>query len=171
MTDQPIPSQFNMSEGLAPKDAFSIRRSEFLDAFSRMEANIGKVIAANDPQFDPRITFGNKLKALGQLKASNRLSKKAIDRFATLPADIATLTRIRNDLGHGLMTLVYRDREAVAAFQNAADYATDLPQFTLLCAEDFVDYRRRLLQIANELKQFTNPPSQLQPSPVVTADP
>ena len=171
MTDQPLPSQFATVEGLATIDAFSIRRSEFIDAFARVEANMSRIIAANDLQFDPKVPFGNKLKSLGQLKASNRLSKKAIDRFASLPADIATLTRIRNDLGHGLMTLIYRNNEAVAAFHNAADYAVDFPQFTLLSVEDFNTGRKRLLHIANELKQLANPPSPPQPSPGATTGP
>jgi hypothetical protein len=157
MTHQPLVSQFNMAESLSPSDSFSIRRSEFIDAFSRMEATISRTIATNDPQFDPRVPFGSKLKALGQLKVSNRLSKKAIDRFATLPAEIATLTKIRNDLGHGQMGVLYRNNEAIAAFQNAADYAVDFPQYTLLSVEDFVTSRKRLLQIANELKMLANP--------------
>jgi hypothetical protein len=164
MTQQLFASQFTITEGMSPGDVFSIRRSEFLDAFARVEASISRIIATNDPLFDPRIPFSNKLKVLGQLKASNRLSKKAIDRFATLPADIVTLTRIRNDLGHGLMSLIYRNNEAVAAFQNAADYAIDFPQFTLLNIEEFNDGRKRLLQIANELKQLANPVSSSQSS-------
>jgi hypothetical protein len=171
VTHQPSASQFTITESLSCSDAFSIRRSEFLDAFARMEATISRIVATNDPHFDPRIPFGNKLKALGQLKASNRLSKKAIERFATLPADIATLTRIRNDLGHGLMSIVYRNNEAIAALHNAADYAVDFPQFTLLSVEDFNTGRKRLLQLANEIKMLSNPPSQPQPSPGAAAGP
>jgi hypothetical protein len=171
MTHQPLSIEFATAEGLSSSDAFSIRRSDFLDAFARLEANISRIIVASDPQFDPRIPFGNKLKLLGQLKASNLLSKKAIDRFASLPGDIATLTRIRNDLGHGLMSLIYRNSEAVAAFQNAADFAVDFPQFTLLSVDDFNIGRKRLLQFANELKKLTNPPSPPQPSPAAATGP
>ena len=171
MTHQPPASQFYVNDGLLPADAYSIRRSDFLDAFARMEAIISRIIVTNDPQFDPRIPFGSKLKVLGQLKASNKLSKKAIDRFVTLPTEIATLTKIRNDLGHGLMSVIYRNNEPVAAFQNAADYAIDFPQYTLLSAEDFTLGRKRLLQISNELKQLANPPSPPQPSPGAATGP
>jgi hypothetical protein len=165
MTHQPLASQFSLTEGLSPADTFSIRRSEFLDAFARMESIISRTIASSDPQFDPRVPFGSKLKALGQLKASNHLSKKAIDRFAALPTDIATLTKIRNDLGHGQMSILHRNNEALAAFQNAADYAIDFPQYTLLSNEDFIKGRKRLLQVANELKMLSNP----SPSPDPTS--
>ncbi len=171
MTHQPPQSQFAESKELSSADSFSMRRSQFLDAFARVEATMSRIIANNDPQFDPRIPFGNKLKALGQLKANNRLSKKAIDRFAALPADIATLTRIRNDLGHGIMTIVHRSNEATAAFHNAADYAVAFPQYTLLSVEDFESGRRRLLQIANELKTIANPPSPPQPLPAAANGP
>ena len=171
MTHQPLQSQFLERKDVSSTDGFSIRRSQFLDAFARMEATITRIIATNDPQFDPKGPFGNKLKTLALLKANNRLSKKAIDRFAALPADISTLTRIRNDLGHGIMTVLYRNDEAIAAFQNAADYAVDFPQYTVLSGEDFESGRRRLLHLANELKVIATPPSQPQPLPDATTGP
>lgn len=171
MTLQPPQSQFAEGKEQSSTASFSIRRSQFLDAFAQVEATISRIIASNDPQFDPRVPFGNKLKALGQLKANHRLSKKAIDRFATVPADIATLTRIRNDLGHGIMTIVHRSDEATAAFHNAADYAVAFPQYTLLSVDDFDSGRRKLLQMATELQKIINPPSPLQPWPAATAGP
>jgi len=171
MTYQPPQSQFAESKDLSFTDSFSVRRSQFIDTFARMEAGISRIIACNDPQFDPKLPFGNKLKALGQLKANNRLSKKAIDRFVTVPADVATFARIRNDLCHGIMTVVYRNDEAVAAFQNAADYAVSFPQYTSLSVDELESGRRRLLQIANELKTVANPPSPPQPLPVAASGP
>ena len=171
MTHQPSPAQFERKPAIVLDELLCIRRSQVIDAFARLEAVISHIIIKSDPQFDARVPFGNKLKALGQLSPSNKLSKKAIDRFATLQSEIATLVKIRNDLSHGLMCIVMKDGETMGAFQNAADYANDFPQYTLLSYDDLDTLKRRLLQIANELKQVATPTSPPQPSPAEATGP
>jgi hypothetical protein len=169
MTQQPRPSEFTVGDQTVSANKLAIARIQFIECFSRLEGTIAKIIVQHEPQFDLRAHFGNKLKALGQLK-DPALSKKAIDRFAKLGHEVATLAKIRNDLVHGLMSVVIHENITKAALQNAADAAIDLPQFTLLSLEHLESGRKKLLQIVNELKQLANP-SPPQPSPGAEGDP
>ena len=170
MTHQPFSADFAIVDQPASAAQLTVARIQFIESFARLEGTIARIIAQHDPLFDLRAPFGNKLKALGLIK-SPPLTKKAFDRFAKVGTEIATLAKIRNDLVHGLMSVVTHDSTVKAAFHNAADMAIDLPQFTMLSLDDFEVGHKKLRHVANELKQLANPPSPPRPLPVATDGP
>ena len=173
MTDQPPQAQFIVSEPAHSKEQFSLARVQMIESFVRFEAEITKIILRFEPQFEagsPLVSKLNKLKTLGKFEKS-QLTDKAIKRFEGLGCEIAKQTKIRNDLVHGLMTVVTHEGVAKAAFQNATDLAKEFPQFTLLALTDLDEGRKQLNNVANQLKQLTNPSSQPQPLPGAAAGP
>ena len=173
MTHQPPQAQFVVSEAAPSKEQFSLARIQMIESFVRLEAEITKIILRFEPQFEagsPLISKLNKLKTFGKLE-KGQLSEKAAKRFEGLGYEIAKQTKIRNDLVHGIMTVVIHEGVAKAALQNATDLAKEFPQFTLLAITDLDEGRKQLNNVANQLKQLTNPPSPPQPSPGATTGP
>ena len=173
MTEQPPQSQFFIPEGAPSKEQFAIARVQMIESFVRLEAEITKIILRFEPQFEvgsPLISKLNKLKTLSKLEKS-QLSEKAAKRLEGLGSEISKSTKIRNDLVHGIMSVVTHEGITKAAFQNATDLAKEFPQFTHLAIADLDDGRKQLNNVANQLKQLTNPPSPPQPLPGAAAGP
>ena len=165
MTVQPDHAEFKLRD-----EEFISARIYYIEAFVRLEASITTTIAHHHPDFELRSHFAMKLKALAELKTP-QVTKNAVARFAKVKGEVANLVKIRNDMVHGVMSMVVHDGIAKAAFQNVADLAIGLPHFTIISAEEMRANRTRLLRIANELKQFATPPSQPQPLPGATTGP
>jgi hypothetical protein len=171
------PNAFNQSNqtdlGAPTKEQFAVARVQMIESFVRLEAEITKIILRLDPQFDagsPFVSKLNKLKTLRKI-AGCPFSEKALKRFEGLGQEVAKQTKLRNDLVHGLMTIIIHEGVPKAAFQNATDLAKDFPQFTHLAMSDLEDARKQLNNVANQLKQLTTPPSQPQPLPGATTGP
>jgi hypothetical protein len=145
-----------------PTDDFTMSRVDYMEAFSRLEAMITSIVLTYRPDFEPRSHFAIKLKALQELQSPS-LSKKALARFAGLKEEVTKFVKIRNDMVHGIMSPVNHDGLAKAAFHNAADLALGLPQYTILSLDEMEQDRKRLREIAHQLKQIANP-SPPQPS-------
>jgi hypothetical protein len=160
--------QREQSELATPaKDQFALARVQMIESFVRLEAEVTKIILRVDPQFEASSPFAGKLSKLKTLRKLEKcsLSEKALNRFEGLGQEIAKQTKFRNDLVHGLMTLVVHEGTTKAAFQNATDLATEFPQFTIVGISDLEDGKKYLVNVANQLKQLANPPSRPQPSP------
>ena len=168
MTHQPPSAEFAIVDQGVSAEQLGMARVQFIESFARLEGTIARIIVQHDAFFDLRAPFGNKLKALSQIKTPP-LTKKAFERFAKIGSELATLAKIRNDLVHGLMSVVTHESVVKGAFQNVADLAVNLPQFTMLSVDDFEVGHKKLRHIANELKQLANPPSPPQPSPGAAA--
>ncbi len=142
-----------------------------IESFVRLEAEITRIILRFEPQFEagsPLVSKLTKLKTLNKLE-KGQISEKAVKRFEGLGYEIAKQTKIRNDLVHGIMTVVTHEGVAKAALQNATDLAKDFPQFTILAIADLDEGRKQLNNVANQLKQLTNPPAPSQPMPNAAA--
>ena len=151
-------------------DELTVARVQFMEAFVRLEAAITALLILHKPDFELRSHFAVKLKAIASLK-SPQITPKAATRFIALMSEISTLTSIRNDMVHGIMSHVVHDGTAKAAFQNVADIAVTRPQFTIVSCDEMKANRKRILEIANAIKMFANPPSPPQPSPDAAVGP
>jgi hypothetical protein len=166
--------QREQSELATPaKEHFALARVQMIESFVRLEAEITKIILRVDPQFEANSPFAakiNKLKTLRKIEKV-QLSDKALKRFEGLGQEIAKQTKFRNDLVHGLMTLIVHEGTTKAAFQNATDLAREFPQFTIIAIADLEDGKKQLNNLTNQLKQLANPPSPPQPSQGAVVDP
>ncbi|MFM9978109.1 MAG: hypothetical protein ACKVOP_08720 [Sphingomonadaceae bacterium] len=170
MTYRPEPTDFAIPPVHPTQDDFALARVAMIEGFVCLEVTIAKILSAHAIDFDLSSPFNLKLKTLAQL-TSPPLSKKATDRFRGLSRELSRLSRIRNDIVHGKMTLAHHRGVAKAAFQNAADAAIDLPQFSLLTIDDLKDAEQALRSLANQLKQLAHPPSPPPPSPGAAGGP
>jgi hypothetical protein len=159
MTAHPAQDEFITSAG-----GFDTARAQYIEAFVRLEAQLAAILIAHKTESDPRQPFAAKVAALCAL-SGNGLSKKAIERFRKVKEETARFVRIRNDLVHGLMSHVTHEGQTKAAFQNAADIASNTPQFTIISIDEMRSDRRLMRELTNQLKQLANPPSLPQPLP------
>jgi hypothetical protein len=148
--------EFVSDHGLTDADKLALHCHKFLQGFVLLEEKLTRLVCQKQCKFDPRSTFGNKVKAVGQIITDSTSKQKVSDRFSALEVELSVLSTIRNDLAHGNMTIVSRGAEKIAAFQNAADSAVQLPQYILMSAAEMEAKRSRLPQIANELKQLVS---------------
>jgi hypothetical protein len=173
VADQQPPAQFGLLPIAPTEEQFVTARVNVIESFARLEAEVTKIILRFDPQFEVGSSFVSKLNKLKTCASSDQvpLSPKARRHFQCLGQTIANQTKIRNDLVHGVMTIICVDHTLKAAFQNAADLARDYPQFTHLGLHELDDARKKIKNATHQLTQLANPPSPPPPSPAAATGP
>ena len=151
-------------------------RGEFIDLCARVEVWAFETLShpAAKQKKMPHL-FGQKLKAVTELVATDPEIFAKPTRVSALIADFQLFAALRSELAHALLTCANHDGELVFAYSNPS--VGQLPSMTgrfwLTAneAEKTLSSLRTLAKHICDQHMKPNPPSQPQPSPGATTGP
>lgn len=127
-------------------------RSEFLDAFARVEEAVVRLLARN------ALPSGNdllkqKIDRFRASKASPQLSRESKRKAQQLLDKLEPLAEIRADIVHARLRVIGWDGEVRAAFLNARRLCDRAPLVRVLTRQEFSDLAKELGKLAKELAE------------------
>jgi hypothetical protein len=152
VTFQQSSSSFKRDPG---SSTFERLRSEWIDAFARIEISVAKCLG----QFCRGITscrtpFSQRVDALAKAKPGPHLSKKNAALLGGLPNELAPLMQMRSSIVHSVMVYGERDGTPAAWFRNVLDCPEDRPFFLVMTAEDFSRSKKELIEVSQRLEEL-----------------
>lgn len=167
MTVQPPAAAFRSNA----RTEFCRLRSDFVDAFVRLEMAVGRCLTRLDIAFDAKkCSFDQRIEKLSKAKPGTKLSRANAARLATLPHECEPFQRLRASMVHGVMTIAMTDDGEVAIFRNAADVIEDSQVCYALSAPDLRQQIAGLDALKATIESLTQP-SPHPPKPAAKAGP
>jgi hypothetical protein len=172
MTYQPNAGHFEAPRARSLED-FAIIRSDWMDAFARFEAAACACLVRFAGTCEARnVPFSQRLSALSSLTPGPHLPKKAKDLLTELAGSCQSLLTMRAAIVHSPMAYGERNALPAAFFQNALDFAQQLPLYVVMTESDFADTKADLTRRTRKLEGLlVSPSSPPQPTPGATAGP
>ena len=168
MTDQPLAAAF----GTRPSQSFATARNDWLNAFARLELEIGRCIHRVSETSEERgRPLAQRLKTLAATKASPRCSKAETSRLPDLCAASEQLLSLRASLVHSIMVEGRRENEPVAFFQNVSEALAQTTLYHVFSNEDFERTRKEVTTLAATFARFPRACAPPRPKPGAAAGP
>jgi len=131
---------------------FATARSEWLDAFSRLEIAVLKCSERRGLAPAARGTpLRQRIAELRSIKASPDCARAIVDKLGKVTGSIEKLLPLRATIVHSALLTGKRDGTPVALFQNVLDAASGTPTYLVTTLEDLDRGRKQLAELTASL--------------------
>ena len=157
----PNNAQFAARETNCEPHDIRLLRSEYLDLFASLEAELFRVGKKVQCSLSETASLHQRLENLGKAKPSSQLSTTNAAILKKMTTAIDDHLRIRNCIVHGVMSVGKNGSYDAILFQNAIDRAAQQPFYLILTADNFREFFAWLRKFILLCEQIINQP----PSP------
>ncbi len=145
-------------------DAFHLRRSRCLDAFSDLEEQLAVLQSLLNIKLSAD-SLGQKLEALKAAKASPKFSRERLTKLKELLPICEALNGLRNDIVHSRMQIAMIGKDQLACFANVRQPCPGSQTARLFTIGGLDELHRSVRQAAAKLKQLSLNPASSPPPP------
>ncbi len=158
---------------LSPINQAHIWRSQMLDAFASLEANVVKLLAKSDKSLvSETAPLGQRIEALKKLTLNPAPTKNCSAKLSKICLELSPYLGLRSDVVHAKLIVCQLDGVIHAKFCNTLNEEKPYSEVRFLSFNDFDAICKDVRRLSNQLQSILNPPpSPLQPKQAATAGP